>query len=171
MCVSIRSIYRCIRNQESSCAATVMLHWMRSYWSWLIKLWSKHSAMWIARCFGRFIFFLVLQGAIQELKLINAPHVAQVQCEDILPVTITSFPHHPSLFSSLFICHLCYPHPPLFFPLITVNTFIIATTTTTTTTTIAVVVVVVGSRSSQYDSWYQRRLGGRRLGVGGGKLW
>lgn len=40
-----------------------------------------------------------LQGAIQEIKLADSPHLAAVQCEDILPVTY----HNHLLFPRFFV--------------------------------------------------------------------
>ena len=30
---------------------------------------------------------VLMQGAIQDLKVTNSPHLASVQCEDVLPVS------------------------------------------------------------------------------------
>ena len=55
-----------------------------------------HVTMWTAQWIvGRLVLtvavLLFIQGTIQELKLTNEPNLAAVQCEDILPVKLSTF--------------------------------------------------------------------------------
>ncbi len=34
---------------------------------------------------------IFMQGAIQDLKVTNSPHLASVQCEDVLPVSVAIY--------------------------------------------------------------------------------
>lgn len=90
-------------------------------------MWSTKSVNWIG---GQFVLtaavLLFLQGTIQELKLTNAPNLASVQCDDILPVSPSfSFSLSHSIVSCLLFRYLTCDHTHTHIPIVMVIQYLL----------------------------------------------